>query len=94
MSPRPTPDDARSPGADQGTDPAIAEPGVEASPADVSPDSVTLQVGQSDGEIRVSIAGDDTVAYPVTGGTVTIPADQVDHFLATVPGASRPDPTS
>lgn len=106
MAPRTPAADDRSPGADQGTtvDQAAVEaaaaadqPGVDAAApelelagADAPTETVTLQVDQPNGEIRLSIAGDEPAIYTVVDGTVDVAAVDVEEFLRAVPGSSRP----
>lgn len=48
----------------------------------------TVSVPQQDGEIRISLAGDTPLVYPVKGGKADVPDDQLNAFLANVDGAS------
>jgi uncharacterized membrane-anchored protein len=54
-----------------------------------SADAVTVKVPQDDGEILISIAGNDPTTYPVKAGQVAVPAKDAEQFLRLVPGAQR-----
>lgn len=49
-----------------------------------------VSVPQRDGEIVIARAGDEPKTYKVTDGTVTVAADDLEHFLAHVDG-SKPE---
>lgn len=48
---------------------------------------VNVSVVQKDGEIVIATAGDEPVTYKVSDGTVSVPEENVDRFLAAVDGS-------
>lgn len=46
-----------------------------------------ISVPQKDGEITVSFDGNEPTTYRVTDGQVSVPAENVDRFLAAVDGS-------
>jgi len=48
----------------------------------------SVKVEQTDGEIIVRDGGDEPVTYKVSGGSVSVPAEDVDLFVNVVEGAS------
>lgn len=49
--------------------------------------NTTVRVPQSDGEISISVAGDEPTTYKVTDGQVSVANEEVDRFLAVVDGS-------
>ena len=49
--------------------------------------NVKVNVQQKDGEVRVSIAGDEPHTYRVTDGQVSVATEDVERFLAAVDGS-------
>ncbi len=46
-----------------------------------------VRVGQEDGEISLSVGGDDPTTYKVTGGQVTVAEKDVERFLTAIDGS-------
>ena len=49
--------------------------------------NVSVKVPQSDGEVSISIGGDEPKVYKVTDGAVSVPEENVARFLAAVDGS-------
>ena len=47
----------------------------------------SIKVPQKDGEVLVSIAGDEPTTYRVTDGQVSVATEDVERFLAAVDGS-------
>ncbi len=58
------------------------------------PKNVDVNVLQKDGEISISIAGDEPTVYKVTAGAVSVPEESVARFLAAVDGSKVAEPSA
>jgi len=50
--------------------------------------SVKVSVPQADDEIVITVGGGEPLRYKVEAGSVDVPVDQVELFLANVTGSS------
>jgi len=48
----------------------------------------SVKVEQTDGEIIIRDSGNEPVTYKVSGGSVSVPAEDVDLFVNVVEGSS------